>query len=140
LIIIFLVIIIFIPCDMSDVRFVEAVMLFSLCLLLARSILTALDAIKKLGGSVTLLHYNKIGMKYLLHPEKFQLPPYLPPAPAKINNKLKKPMSQPNNDLYVKVRAERRERARVRQEEKAKKLLEKENLAGEAILKQVNAE
>jgi hypothetical protein len=98
-----------------------------------------LDIIKKLGGSVTLLHYNKIGMKYLVHPEKFQLPPYLPPAPAKINNKLKKPMEQPNNDIYVKVRADRRERARVRQEEKER--LEKENvMAEESKLKQANAE
>jgi len=60
----------------------------------------SISQIKKNGGSIELLHYNQVGMKYLLHPEKFQSPPYLPPAPAKINNKLKKPMEQPSNELY----------------------------------------
>jgi large subunit ribosomal protein L15 len=64
----------------------------------------AISQIKKNGGSVELLHYNQVGIKYLLHPEKFQSPPYLPPAPAKINNKLKKPMEQPSNELYYNKR------------------------------------
>jgi len=70
----------------------------------------AIFQIKKNGGSVELLHYNAIGMKYLLHPEKFASPPYLPPAPAKINNKLKKPMEQPSNELYYQKRQHYQER------------------------------
>lgn len=55
----------------------------------------ALAAINKLGGSVNLVHYNRVGMKSLVKPENFQKMPYLAPPPANINRKLKKPMNQP---------------------------------------------
>jgi large subunit ribosomal protein L15 len=55
----------------------------------------ALVAITKLGGSVNLVHYNRVGMRSLLKPEKFKDMPYLAPPPANINRKLKKPMKQP---------------------------------------------
>jgi len=56
---------------------------------------TAKDKIIENGGTVLLLHYNKVGMKSLTHPEKFTNMPYLAPPIPKVNRKLKKPMEQP---------------------------------------------
>lgn len=55
----------------------------------------ALNAINKNGGTVNLVHYNRVGMKSLVKPENFKQLPYLAPPPANINKKLKKPMNQP---------------------------------------------
>lgn len=57
---------------------------------------SALAAVNKLGGSVNLVHYNRVGMRSIVKPERFKGKlPYLAPPPANINRKLKKPMNQP---------------------------------------------
>eukprot|EP01128_Nolandella_sp_AFSM9_P012642 TRINITY_DN947_c1_g1_i1.p1 TRINITY_DN947_c1_g1~~TRINITY_DN947_c1_g1_i1.p1 ORF type:complete len:288 (-),score=81.26 TRINITY_DN947_c1_g1_i1:185-1048(-) len=56
----------------------------------------AIEIINKLGGSVRLVHYNHVGIRSILHPEKFPHKPYMPPAPKRMNRKLRYPMEQPD--------------------------------------------
>jgi large subunit ribosomal protein L15 len=74
----------------------------------------ALEAVESVGGKVDLLYYNAIGLRALLKPGKFERMPYLPPPPPKLNDKLEMKMKQP--EQFAQWR---------KQQELAKKLLEK---------------
>ncbi|XP_049848260.1 50S ribosomal protein L15-like [Schistocerca gregaria] len=62
---------------------------------------SAINAIKRTSGKITLVYYNKTGLRALLKPHKYypntkRRFPYLPPPPEHINKKLLHPMVQPS--------------------------------------------
>jgi len=48
---------------------------------------TAREVIEKAGGSVKTIYYNRVGLRYLLHPEKFDMPIKMAVAPPKLRGK-----------------------------------------------------
>jgi len=61
---------------------------------------SALNAVQQTGGKIKLVYYNPVGMRALIHPEKYQPHtarrlPYLTIPRANINRKLLHPMEQP---------------------------------------------
>lgn len=66
---------------------------------------SVINAINRTGGNIKLVYYNRVGLRALLHPEKFvdRKIPYLTKPKAKVNKKLVNPMEQPEqlNPEYV---------------------------------------
>ena len=56
----------------------------------------AIDQIEANGGKIKLVYYNRVGLRYLLKPEKFKQPVYFSEPPVRLNNKLWRPMEQPD--------------------------------------------
>jgi len=54
-----------------------------------------MEVIKYHGGNIKLVYYNRVGLRYLFKPHKFQNPIYFSEPPKKINDKLRNPMEQP---------------------------------------------
>lgn len=58
---------------------------------------STINAIKRTGGDIKLVYYNRVGLRALLKPEKFEGReiPYLARPKVKVNKKLVNPMEQP---------------------------------------------
>jgi large subunit ribosomal protein L15 len=82
----------------------------------------AIETIQRVGGTIKLVYYDRIGLRSLLKPHKFARMPYLPPPPDHINRKLKHPMVQPDQHPEWIERQKRRQLAI----EKLKKDIEEE--------------
>jgi len=50
----------------------------------SRASKSSIAAIENVGGSITCVYYNPLAMRYLLYPEKFQMPPKIARPPPKL--------------------------------------------------------
>merc|ERR1712037_393127 len=53
---------------------------------ISRASKTAIDAIEKAGGEITTVHYNRLALRALLKPEKFDILPHRAKPPPKYMN------------------------------------------------------
>jgi len=65
----------------------------------SRASKTAIEAIERRGGKITCAHYNKLGLRLLLKPEKFEGRPI--PRRARPPNKLMEYYTNPANRGYL---------------------------------------